>query len=304
VVVPWLVASGRARDLRRLLHPLGLLVFALLALPWFVAVQLRYPGFFDYFIMEQHFRRYAQSNFNNVHGPWFFVVVMPALTLPWSLWLRGAARRSWAERRGYPGLYLWWIVAVLGFFSLPSSKLVGYALPALAPWCALLALAVPQPAGSRRWRAIASVTAVVCVGIVAAVAWKAPGSNRALALTLAQLRAPNDVVVMVDEYLYDVPFYARLQQPVLVASDWADPSLPSHDNWRKELFDAARFDPALGRKLLVPLSELDRLGCGAPAVWFITAAQNAAAPARMSGARRLYRDDRQELWRVDGHACS
>jgi hypothetical protein len=39
-------------------------------------------------------------------------------------------------------------------------------------------------------------------------------------------------------------------------------------------------------------------------VWFITAAQNAAAPARMSGARRLYRDDRQELWRVDGHACS
>ena len=61
----------------RLLHPVGLAAFAVVALPWFVLMQQRYPGFFDYFIVEQHFRRFAQTNFNNVHPAWFFVVALP-----------------------------------------------------------------------------------------------------------------------------------------------------------------------------------------------------------------------------------
>src|SRR6201999_4000279 len=49
VIGPWLIAQGRWRQMLGLLHPLGLLAFALVGLPWFVAMQLRYPGFFDYF---------------------------------------------------------------------------------------------------------------------------------------------------------------------------------------------------------------------------------------------------------------
>jgi len=138
VIGPWLLAQRRWRQMLRLLHPLGLLAFVAVAAPWFVAMQLRYPGFFDYFIVEQHFRRFAQTNFNNVHGTWFFIVAMPLLTLPWSAWLPAAIQRHRALRDRHVGLYAWWLVAVLGFFSIPSSKLVGYALPALAPWCALL----------------------------------------------------------------------------------------------------------------------------------------------------------------------
>ena len=107
-------------------------------------------------------------------------------------------------------------------------------------------------------------SAVACVGIVVALAWQAPKSNRALALALAAHMAPADTVVMVDEYFYDVPFYARLTHPVVIASNWADPELPTRDNWRKEVFDAARFDPALGRELLQPLDRLDALAA-APA---------------------------------------
>jgi len=148
VIGPWLLARGRWRQLLRLLHPLGLLAFALVAAPWFVAMQARYPAFNDYFFMEQHFRRYALASFNNVHPFWFFIVVLPLATLPWSAWLPAALRRVGAEHRAMPGLYAWWVVAVVGFFSLPSSKLVGYVLPALAPWCALLALAVAGPRGA------------------------------------------------------------------------------------------------------------------------------------------------------------
>ena len=329
VIGPWLLALGRWRQLLKLLHPLGLLTFALLAAPWFVAMQWRYAEFFDYFFIEQHFRRFAQSNFNNVHGAWFFLVVMPLLTLPWSAWLPALLRQLWAARRvatpasaaasqaqpppqprAMLGLYAWWVVAVLGFFTLPSSKLVGYALPALAPWCALLALAIHSRSGGggggvrRRVRIVAALAALTCVGVVGAVAWQAPQSNRALANALAARMAPTDRVVMVDAYLYDVPFYARLERPVIIASDWADPALPQRDNWRKELFDAARFNPALGRELLQPLDGFERLGCGASAVWFITApGADAARVAAEPGAQRVFFDARRALWRLPGRPC-
>ena len=311
VIGPWLLAQGRWRQMLGLLHPLGVLAFVLVAAPWFVAMQLRYPGFFDYFVVEQHFRRFAQSNFNNVHGAWFFIVAMPLLTLPWSLWLPAAVRASRHARAAHDergrapmlGLYAWWIVAVLGFFSLPSSKLVGYALPALAPWCALLGLAVAGGRG-RAWRVALGGAALACVAIVGVAAWKAPQSNRVLARTLAAQIAPADRVVMVDDYFYDVPFYARLDRPVPIASRWDDPDLPLHDNWRKEVYDAARFDPALGRALLLPLDRLEALACDAHgALWFIVRPAEAARVAALPGALRSVATPHAELWRVPGRSC-
>ena len=302
VIGPWLLARGRWRQVIGLLHPLALLAFGVVAAPWFVAMQLRFADFFDYFFIEQHFRRFAQSNFNNVHGAWFFIAAMPLLTLPWSAWLPVAFKRAWAGRDAILGLYAWWLVAVLGFFSIPSSKLVGYALPALVPWCALLALAIA--AGSRRlWPWVMGVAAVACVAIVVTVAWKAPQSSRALALYLGAQIVPADRVVMVDEYFYDVPFYARLTKPVLIASNWADPEVPKRDNWRKEIFDAARFDAALGAQLLVPLGQLDALACGPGVTWFIVPKGDAARVAALAGATRSLVDTRAELWRVPARAC-
>ena len=312
VIGPWLLAQGRWRQTLGLLHPLGPLAFLAVAAPWFVAVQLRYPGFFDYFFVEQHFRRFAQASFNNVRPFWFFALVMPLLTLPWSLWLPAATRRLLPLRhdpvqRATLGLYLWWGLAVLGFFSLPSSKLVGYALPALAPWCALLAwgIALRSLRAGRAWRASLATAVLVCgVGVVART-WQAPHSNRAAARVLAAelQRAPDDRVVMVDEYLYDVPFYANLKRPVLIASSWSDPDLPQHDNWRKELFDAARFAPRLGGTLLWPMEQLADLPCGSAAAWFVIEPQHAPRVLGLPGANRVYVDAHTELWRVPGRPC-
>jgi 4-amino-4-deoxy-L-arabinose transferase-like glycosyltransferase len=306
VIAPWLLARGRWRQVLGLLHPRGLLLFALIAAPWFVAMQLRYPGFFDYFVVEQHFRRFAQTNFNNVHGAWFFLAVMPLLTLPWSGWLPRAVQSIRRERNADIGLCVWWLIAVIGFFSIPSSKLVGYALPALAPWCALLALAVARPGGaglSRAARLAMLGSALGGVAIVAIVAWKAPQSNRELSQALAQGLAPGDNVVMVDEFFYDVPFYARLTRPVKVASRWSDPDLPRHDNWRKELFDAAAFEPARGGAVLLPLAQLANATCGATAAWFIVRTADVPRVAGLPGARAVYANPRTELWRVPGRTC-
>ena len=303
VIGPWLLVQGRWRQVVRLLHPLGLLLFLLLAAPWFVVTQMSYPAFFDYFFVEQHFRRFALSSFNNVAPFWFFIVLLPALTLPWSAWLPQALKRAWTTRDAPAGLYVWWVIAIVGFFSLPSSKIVGYVLPAAAPWCALLALLIAR-GNARLWQSVMGAAALLCVVVVAVIAWQAPKSNRAAALVLAARMAPADTVVMVDEYFYDLPFYARLKRPVIIASDWADPELPLRDNWRKELYDATRFAPALGREVLRPLNTLDRLLCGAGTVWFVVAPKQAQRVAGLAGITRVFANANTELWRAPAHACS
>jgi 4-amino-4-deoxy-L-arabinose transferase-like glycosyltransferase len=267
VLLPWLIAQRRWRGLQRLLHPAGWLLFLLLVLPWFIAMQQRFPGFFDYFVIEQHLRRYTQATFNNPQPFWFFFIALPLATLPWSAALPAAVRR-WrgALADADVQLALWWIAAVLLFFSLPRSKLIGYMFPALAPWCALLALAFTR---ARWWRATALLAAITCVTFAAVLAWQAPASNRDLGLALRDHLQTGERVVFIDEPFFDVPFYARMTEPPIVLADWDDPMIATRDNWRKELHDAARFDPARAAQRLWPLARTDELRCAPGTVWWL-----------------------------------
>ena len=154
----------------------------------------------------------------------------------------------------------------------------------------MLTLAIAN-SRSRVWQSVMAVAALMCVVVVAGIAWQAPKSNRAAALVLAARIAPADKVVMVDQYFYDLPFYARLKTPVIIASDWVDPELPMRDNWRKEFFDAARFAPTLGREVLRPLNALDDLLCGSGAVWFVVPAKQAQRVAGLAGITRVFAGD-------------
>ena len=306
VVGPWLLARGRWRTVLALLHPLGLAACALVALPWMLAMQARYPGFLDYFIVEQHFRRYAQSNFNNARPFWFLVAALPLLTLPWSAWLAIGARRLVATPPPLAGLLAWWVVAIVGFFSIPTSKLVGYALPALAPWCALVAFAIEaRPARPALRHALAAVAALLCAGFALAVAWKPPTGHRDAGLALRDRLAPGDRVAMIDEPFLDIPFYARLAEPVAIVGDWSDPEIPRRDNWRKELHDAARFDPAAAARVLWPAARGAELACGtAGHVWFVASAGAARRVPRVEGLEPVWSDARVELWRAPRRPCS
>jgi len=307
IVGTWLLAQGRWRQLLRLLHPLGLLAFALISVPWFVAVQARYPGFFDYFFVEQHFRRFALTGFNNVQPWWFFALALPALTLPWSLWLAPAVqllRRGVSPRSdGTPGLprallalYAWWIVAVVGFFSLPSSKLIGYVLPAVAPLCTLLGLAILR---GRAWRWLMPLSAAGCLILVAGVAWQSPHSHRDLGLALGARMQPGDRVVFVDDPFYDLPFYAGLTQPPIVLSRWDDPDIPRRDNWRKELHDAGRFDPGAAAQRLWRTERAAGLLCAPGTVWFL-AGKGWQPPPGLEGLVRVFEGVNGDLLRTSG----
>jgi 4-amino-4-deoxy-L-arabinose transferase-like glycosyltransferase len=315
IVGPWLLAQRRWRDVLRLAHPLALLAGAAVALPWALAMQQRFAQFFDYFIVEQHFRRFAGATFNNAQPFWFYLAVLPALTLPWSLWLPVALTR-WRGLRAAPltpsasasptlvpslnGLWLWWVAAIVLFFSLPHSKLIGYVLPALPAWCALLAWST---APGKRWRLTAAAGALLCLGTIATLAWLAPKSNRDTALVLKRSMQQADSVVFVEGSFYDVPVYAALTRPVLSVTDWDNKELLAADSWRKELADAARFDPEHGRALLWPLARLGDVSCGSATSWYLVEPARSALLGAVPGAAVVFRGKNSELWRAAARDC-
>lgn len=139
------------RPALKLLSPLGLLLAALLAAPWFFAVQARRPDFFHTFFIEQHFQRYLTPKYSRGAPWWFYLAVLPGGLLPWTApFLSGlmkTVRRPFADAHA-TALALW-VIGVIAFFTTSHSKLATYALP-VVPHAALLA-ALALEDGPPKW---------------------------------------------------------------------------------------------------------------------------------------------------------
>lgn len=293
VVLPVLVLLAWGLAMRRMLRMLALLVWApgvlafiVIAAPWFIAMQARYPGFGHYFFVVQHIERFTSGSFNNAQAPWFYAVVLAVLTLPWSLALMTAGRRHYWARpdRGHVRLLMQlWLVVVVVFFSLPNSKLVGYILPAVPPLAFLIVDAwsvaqmnskragVASPHGvlaSRSVESIAAVMAVVCVSTVLVLHFSQPKSSKRLADAVRTAQRLDDQVVFVGNYSYDFAFYAHLKSPVTVVDAWAANEL-AKDSWRRELADAALFAAPSARPDLLTPADLPTLLCGTQGTWVV-----------------------------------
>lgn len=102
--------------------------------------------FFDEFIIKHHFERYATNKYHHPGRIYYYLLILPLLTLPWSaLLIDGVLKARNAFWKGSDDplsrlqtFALAWIILPLIFFSISSSKLPGYILPAL-PAVALLA---------------------------------------------------------------------------------------------------------------------------------------------------------------------
>ncbi|MEO8080053.1 MAG: glycosyltransferase family 39 protein [Caldimonas sp.] len=280
VLGAWLVACRQPAAVLRLLSWPGLALFTAVTVPWFVFVQLRFPGFFHYFFVYQHVERFVATGFNNVQPWWFFFVALPGLTLPWSLWLLGVRRVPVGEERTVAGVMLdrlmWvWVLAIVAFFSIPSSKPVGYMMPVLFPLAFIVyraaAAALKRRPALARPALIASLVGAVglCLGAAVFSRLTYTGDNTELGRTLGRLKGPDDRVVFVDQYFYDVPLHAGLRRPVEVTGRWNDPGIARTDNWRRELAEAAPFAPGLAAGLLVDAPHALSSPCGGPVAWAV-----------------------------------
>jgi 4-amino-4-deoxy-L-arabinose transferase-like glycosyltransferase len=155
VVVIVLYAS-MVRKLRLVLKSLwlpGILLFCAIALPWYVAVQMRNPEFFREFIVRQNLGRFSENLYHHSEPFWFYLPVMALTLVPWTVFviaaLVQAVRLWWAKRRPVDAADIdfekqfsifatCWLVVPVVFFSISQSKLPGYILPAIPAGALLL----------------------------------------------------------------------------------------------------------------------------------------------------------------------
>jgi 4-amino-4-deoxy-L-arabinose transferase-like glycosyltransferase len=133
----WALATKRWRDTLRLLHPVGIVVFCLTALPWYVLCALRNPDFLRVFIIEHNFKRFLTPEFQHIQPLWFYAEIILLAFLPWTaalIWTLIVGLRRLGQTRRLSALscfLLCWAGFCVVFFTISRSKLPGYILPAV-----------------------------------------------------------------------------------------------------------------------------------------------------------------------------
>jgi hypothetical protein len=84
---------------------------------------------------------------------------------------------------------------------------------------------------------------------------------------------------------------------MLVVADWTPSEVAKHDNWRKELADAAVFEPR--QDWLIADAQLPERVCRSATSWLLGAPDVAKKYAWLAQAQRIAGDSKLVLWRVD-----
>lgn len=178
-VLLWAILTKNLRYAVHMLHPLAILLFAIVTLPWYVLCAHANPSFFHVFIVEHNLQRYLTPMFQHRQPFWFFIPIVLLGFLPWSALLVSplfdAARifrdGSW---RSSPGSFIaCWAIFPFIFFSFSQSKLPEYILPIFPPLAVLLAhsfvYATDHAPRRAQWMGIATGTMWVVLGVAGAV---------------------------------------------------------------------------------------------------------------------------------------
>ncbi len=144
-VVAHLVATRSGRAWLRVLNPAGILAFFVVAVPWYVLMELANPGYIDYFVIQQHV-----GNVLGVTGEYvarhpepvyYYIPVFVGAMLPWSLTLPQSVYSALKYREARVAhadiLLVAFFAGSLLVMSAATSKLATYLLP-LLPVAAVL----------------------------------------------------------------------------------------------------------------------------------------------------------------------
>lgn len=233
VVVPWL-AMYRERRAHLSVFPwfTGTLAMIALSVPWYIAAELKTPGFLQYFLIGEHFLRFVDAGWQgDLYGtaherPLGRIWVEWLLaSFPWGLgaivlaaWIGvNASRRAMAwqvSRSPAVGFLALWALAAPVFFTFSGNILWTYVLPSLPAFALLLAIhaklflpAVGAPRLSGMLIAMGALVpmAAVSLGLISIAAPARLGTEKQLvAMAQSQMREGQTLY-----FVHARPFSAR-----------------------------------------------------------------------------------------------
>lgn len=166
----------RPRLFLKLLYLPGIILFLVIAVPWYYLVCQKNPDFFYFFFIREHFLRFATKMHERFHPWYYFVPVLIAGLMPWTGFVAtffskdGIFRKPGSLRHKRDLLLLaLWAGLIYVFYSISDSKLPTYILPCWLPLSVLLAASIERCRQEGRWLGHSFlINAILCLLFTAA----------------------------------------------------------------------------------------------------------------------------------------
>lgn len=149
VIVLFLGVGRNWAELKHMSIPAGILIFALIALPWYAAMYAVHgTDFLDTFLGVHNYLRATVSEHPKDNVSYYYIAVFFLSMLPWSFLAVRAFIAGYQEfRLKFSPLGVFcslWIAAYFGFYSLMATKYLTYTFPILFPAIVLTARYLDQ----------------------------------------------------------------------------------------------------------------------------------------------------------------
>ena len=272
---PGLLFPEFRQRLRALPWLRGTLLTALLVLPWYIAAELKTPGFLRYFLVGEHILRFIDPGWSGdlygsahrrPHGTIWLLALLA--TFPWSLIAIGLFvtrlfRPDWKPALLQSGgdfrtvFLLGWMLFTPLFFTLAGNILWTYVLPAIPAFSILLGQGLARRKPQLQWLGAAAPVAVLVASVYVALHPQLLSSEKTFIQYVQQQTTTAPLL-----YLDTTPFSARYYSREQVASidttqfsQWLnqqnDPAyvaIPRHNKGAIALMQQAGYKAVLNNK--------------------------------------------------------
>lgn len=229
----------------------GLALMLAISLPWYVAAELKTPGFLRYFLVGEHFLRFVDAGwtgdrYGTAHArawggiwldwvaasaPWSLMFLPGLLALPFKRSLRQAVRA--AVQKPIVKLLVSWALAAPVLFTLSGNILWTYVLPSLPPlalglgyWLSSLKLGGKERLASSCLIATSLLvpTAAAAIGTLSILDETRFKTEKALVAAAEKIQQPDEALYFVGSRPFSARYYSRGKAQLL---SWQESTLPS-----------------------------------------------------------------------------
>lgn len=181
IVVIYVLATEGARGLKKVFNPKGIIIFLVIAAPWYLA-QLKINGqeFIQQFFIRHHFTRYTDVISGHQGPVYYFIPVLLIGLFPWIIFMPAGIRnalkglklkapslqRSALSAQRFPlDLFaLIWFVFIVVFFSFSTTKLPNYILSSIP--AAVILISSGMTTEDKKWQRYSNI-AMASVSVAA-----------------------------------------------------------------------------------------------------------------------------------------
>lgn len=143
IIFIWMAFTRRFSDLKHMKIPVGIILWAIVALPWYgVMYQVHGADFINGFIGVNNITRFTTAEHDKTSGWYFFIPVLILGFFPWTALMfqsiKASLKTKGTEKHALLLFLNVWAAFIFLFFSISSTKLVTYILPVYPPLAILV----------------------------------------------------------------------------------------------------------------------------------------------------------------------